>query len=150
MVINNFEVGSRMIYVSIHGQVQKRGQVREFCQNVLNDLMPRLRRDVDINIQFVKNCDDQEAGYCVGDRDMVDITIAKSSQNESYTIDEQLITLCHELVHAKQFLKGELENSMVWKGVDLSFLPLAQHPWEIEAFEQEQPLYEKHKHIVLH
>lgn len=139
-----------MIYLEVLGQVKKRKQVHEFCHSVLSELMPSLRRDVDITVQFVKSCEDQEAGFCVGDRGQVEITIAKSSQDELYEFSEQLVTLCHELVHAKQFLKGELENNKVWKGVDLSFLPLSQHPWEIEAFEKEQILYEKHKHLVLH
>jgi hypothetical protein len=137
-----------MIYVEILGQVKHKAQIHEFCRSVLSDLMPKLRRDVEVTVQFVKECDNQESGYCIGDRDEVFITIAKNSQQELYQLSEQLVTLCHELVHAKQMLSGELVNSMVWKGIDLSFLPIHQHPWEIEAFEKEKSLYEKHKDIV--
>jgi hypothetical protein len=139
-----------MIYVDIQGQVKQRDQVAHFCRSVLRDLMPRLRRDVDLTVSFVQRCDCEEAGFCVGDRDEVEITVAKTSQGEAYSLSEQLVSLCHELVHAKQFLSGELENPMIWKGVDMSLLPLSQHPWETEAFDKEQSLFEKHKHLLIH
>jgi hypothetical protein len=54
--------------------------------------------------------------------------------------------LCHELVHAKQFIKGELSGSgTVWKGVDMSLIrDIKNQPWEQEAFKLEVELYNKY------
>jgi hypothetical protein len=50
-------------------------------------------------------------------------------------------TLAHEMVHAKQFIKGELtsnEKCMKWNGKKVSAkLAYHQTPWEIEAMSSE-------------
>ena len=43
-------------------------------------------------------------------------------------------TLAHELVHVKQFARGELtENLQYWKGKDHSETEYWDQPWEKEA-----------------
>jgi len=43
-------------------------------------------------------------------------------------------TLAHELVHVKQFARGELtHNLQYWKGKDCSDTDYWKQPWEIEA-----------------
>lgn len=47
-----------------------------------------------------------------------------------------LSTLAHEMVHVKQYIKGELNDEMtLWKGkkVDSDKMDYWVHPWEIEA-----------------
>tara|TARA_B110000503_G_scaffold85316_1_gene129716 strand:+ start:805 stop:993 length:189 start_codon:yes stop_codon:yes gene_type:complete len=43
-------------------------------------------------------------------------------------------TLAHELVHVKQFARGELsDNLQYWKGKDCSDTDYWKQPWEKEA-----------------
>lgn len=61
-----------------------------------------------------------------------------------------LTTLAHELVHLKQFARGELKNFSVdaykWKGelVDIpeSKAKYVKTPWEQEAYSREKELYD--------
>lgn len=47
-----------------------------------------------------------------------------------------LSTLAHEMVHVKQFLRGEINESLTsWKGKDCKDLEYRDQPWEIEARE---------------
>ena len=74
------------------------------------------------------------------------INIARESHGYKYSFNEQILTLCHELVHAKQFIKKELsDRGEVWKGVDMSLIRGTKNmPWEQEAFELETKLYDKY------
>lgn len=54
-----------------------------------------------------------------------------------------LSTLAHEMVHIKQYIAGELNETMTaWKGkrIDPDSLDYYDHPWEIEAYGKEQGL----------
>jgi len=133
-----------MFDVEVIGKCKKKELVEMLSGEILCYLLPRTTRDIDITIEFVKECEDQEAGFCIGDINEACIVIAKNSCGEPYTFAEQMLTLCHELVHAKQFIKGELTNGMIWKGVDMSLLSIDKHPWEKEAFELEKVLFEKY------
>lgn len=60
----------------------------------------------------------------------------------------QLQTLAHEMVHVKQFHRGELSERgpvFKWKGsvVDPKKVEYDDFPWEIEAEEMQQTLYSK-------
>lgn len=134
-----------MLDVEVLGQIKQKQKVQLLCINVLSDLMPRLKRNVDVTVQFVTACEYQEGGFCIGDKNEVYITVGKQSMDIPYTFDEIMITLCHELVHAKQCIKGELKDGCIWKGVDMKHLPVSKHPWEKEAYSLEKHLYEKYK-----
>jgi len=63
---------------------------------------------------------------------------------------KQLITIAHEMVHVKQYAKGELKYLFKgghdkWQG---KIIPRKTHyfdkPWEIEAFGRELGLYERY------
>ena len=78
------------------------------------------------------------------------INVAKCSYDYTYSFNERILTLCHELVHAKQFIKGELGScGVIWKGVDYSLIrDLKNQPWEQEAFQLEVKLYNKYKDVL--
>lgn len=132
-----------MFDIEVIGSVKNKNKIADICLDILYDLMPKTKKQVDITVKFVKECDSQEAGYCFGDHEEVIITIAKNSMGEPYTLDEQLITLCHELVHAKQIIKKEL-NGDLWLGKKITSTHPTNTPWEIEAFNLEKVLFEKH------
>jgi hypothetical protein len=59
-----------------------------------------------------------------------------------------LIGLAHEMIHVKQYAKGELKdylrvNKSKWKGqiIDPEEVDYWDQPWEIEAHEKEKGLY---------
>ena len=63
----------------------------------------------------------------------------------SRSLKKMLHTLAHEIVHLKQFAKGELNNANdKWQGqsVDTDTTPYHDLPWEIEAASLEGILYE--------
>lgn len=57
-----------------------------------------------------------------------------------------LITLFHEMIHVKQYLKKELVDlphfQVKWKGYTYSkdYFPYENRPWEIEAYAMEEDL----------
>jgi hypothetical protein len=60
------------------------------------------------------------------------------------SLKNTLITLAHEMVHVKQFAKGELNPANdKWKGesVDIDTVEYSDLPWEVEASSLEFVLY---------
>jgi hypothetical protein len=63
----------------------------------------------------------------------------------------QLLTLAHEMIHAKQYLSGELKNLDInknlclWKGKEYTETEENYYdlPWEVEAHSREKELYTK-------
>ncbi len=58
--------------------------------------------------------------------------------------------LIHELIHVKQIVNGEHiprddDNRLIWKGEDYTDEAYENLPWEIEAGELEEKLYEEWK-----
>jgi hypothetical protein len=56
-----------------------------------------------------------------------------------------LRTLAHELIHAKQFIRGEInQQNLIWRGqrgpYDCRRLAYRKTPWEKEAYSQEKEL----------
>lgn len=57
-----------------------------------------------------------------------------------------LETIAHEMVHIKQFITGETNDSLsVWKGkrIDSDTIDYWSHPWEIDAHGREAGLLTK-------
>lgn len=57
-----------------------------------------------------------------------------------------LKTLAHEMVHVKQFIREETNDSLsVWKGkpIDADSIDYYSHPWEMEAHSLENGLFTK-------
>jgi hypothetical protein len=59
------------------------------------------------------------------------------------TWEEQMQTLAHEMVHAEQFLRGDLTDTFMYKGRDFSECVYENQPWERRAHAQEKKLYTK-------
>lgn len=79
-------------------------------------------------------------------RDFI-ITIDKSLNTKA-----MLLALAHEMVHLKQYAKGELKdyikvNKCKWLGeqYDIKEIDYWEQPWEIEAYGREYGLYIKFK-----
>lgn len=130
--------------ISITGRIAKRKQVETFIFDTLEHLMPRLRRDIDIDVSVVTRCDKNHYALCSGDKNSVEIELARGSGNTTFTLQEMMVNLAHELVHAKQFIKGELHPSLNrWRKIDYSNTAYSRQPWEKEAYLLEDKIVEK-------
>ena len=73
-----------------------------------------------------------------------EISIAVDSQLD---FPQMLITLAHEMVHAKQYVRGQYRSELsrngrmkkIWLGKQYS-VAYMKRPWEIEAFSREGEL----------
>lgn len=68
--------------------------------------------------------------------------------------DTLIWTLAHEMIHVKQYAKGELYDYSSrpytkWKGeqIDADNYQYCELPWEIEACELDKELYESYIHL---
>jgi len=136
-----------MLRVTINGRIAKKQKVKEYSEEVLLDLMPRLRRNVDIDVYVVTECDEKNYALCWGDKNEVEIELARKSGSKKFTLEEMMLNLAHELVHAKQFLKGELHPTLhKWKKFkkDYAKTPYFKQPWEKEAYLMEDKIFKQY------
>ena len=125
-----------MINIYFQGRVKNRKRYEEFACNVVNELLPRpFKREIDIVVHFTKTI--EEMGLChLEDTDLIGIQI-----NTKQSAGEIAQTLAHELVHAKQFIRKELNGDMTrWKKNHIPedvMIPYRSQPWEVEAYEME-------------
>lgn len=133
--------------ISFHidtGDTQLDQLLKEAGHYAASELMSS-RRKLDIEVQL-EDLSEYEYGYCdnLADR-YFDISI-----NQNLPQEEIIQTLLHEMVHVKQYASGELNNrGVVWKwNGELVDCEYQDSPWEIEAYELEQTLYEGYKLIT--
>jgi hypothetical protein len=141
--------------VTISGTIKNKHQVTEYARDVLSSFFTRrFQRPVDVWIHFRRCLGSGVYGFCHGDKNEVWIDVAKGYTDLqtgtyiAYDYSTVLISLAHELVHAKQLIKGQLSSDgTVWtqtgKGVKEG--TVYRHlPWEAEAHTLETRLYVKH------
>ena len=129
----------------IKGKLRKieRSAIEFFADNLLTK---QLKPYIMLQVIFTKYIDN------TGEIEIVDYNM--SNIPRSFTIhlkrgmdqEETLRTIAHEMVHLKQYSRKELNESMTkWKGVTVnsSIIPYFDQPWEIEAHEVGDVLYEQ-------
>jgi len=128
----------------IKGRVKNKTLVRIYALDVLEQLKLHKIRTRTITIKFKNNIGGQ-LGLCEGDKQYAYLYIAKKCPftNRNFTFLELMRTMTHELVHARQFLRGELraEGSWVWKGEPADHIEYENQPWEVEAFRLEAEIF---------
>ena len=134
-----------MLNVYFQGRVKQKAKLEAFACEVINELLPReFKREIEIHVKFCKIED--ALGYAsVEEKDVICIEI--DNRQEIGLIAQ---TLAHELVHAKQYIRGELNGAMTkWLKQDIPRGPRGgikiryhQQPWEQEAFQREKELKE--------
>ena len=111
----------------------------------------RMAKNISLDIKLTKGLKQKEKayGYC----HIVDDNLNKPREfmieldaSMKYGFDQILTWLAHEMVHLKQFVRGELcdyETGRVqWKTRSFGRLDHADQPWEKEAYRLEGELYE--------
>jgi hypothetical protein len=140
-----------MVKVSGSGK-NKRAEVKSLIEFCVDKLMPRLKDKLAIDVTLIANLTEKEglAGDCIWNDDSCNrprefIIRVDSTQDR----DDMMETVAHEMVHVKQYARGELKDFSAtdavckWQGKDinLSKLNYYDHPWEIEAHGREKGLY---------
>lgn len=110
----------------------------------LKELLPR-HKNIYIDICFDEEMED--CGLCV-ENEHRDFTL---NINPNYSLEEMEKTVFHEMVHVKQYVRGELKEVFAplhrhyWKGEEVrssewNYMDL---PWEKEAYDMEEVLWNK-------
>ena len=119
------------------------------AENIVNwfidTYLPRHKITVDINHRGMKR--EGVIGWIsVVDSDSrprwFDIELQSNLDAETYTK-----TLLHELWHLLQHVRGILKDKgskRYWRGTDCSLMDYMDQPWEIQAREMEEILYEEY------
>lgn len=138
--------------ISVRGKTDglSKRSTRYICHQVSELLLtPRLSKNIFLQIQYMK-LDGDTWGYC----SPVDYESRSCREFEilihsGISKVNQVKTLVHEMVHLKQFAKGELKQyhneNYRWLGKRVTLPPdeYLNLPWEVEAVEYEKILCEK-------
>ena len=127
-------------------------QGAEFYGEVL--LGKRMAKNIYLDIKLTNDLKKKEKayGYC----HIIDDSLSRPREfmieldaSMKYSFDQILTWLAHEMVHLKQFVRGELcdyESGRVqWKSRTFGRVHYDDQPWEKEAYRLEGELYEMFK-----
>ena len=123
-----------MIFIDANGGKKKQrelvSQVAYFC---INKLMPRLKK-IEIDIQL-NNIKDGAIGYCMmtDNNRTFEIEIDKKLD-----VKEIIKTICHEIVHVKQYVRNELGINDNNAGKDYFNLPYEKQAYKLQETLSEQ------------
>lgn len=128
-----------MNYIEITGGRKKQ---RELVENAVITLCNKFlkRFKLEFEIELI-NCDAH--GYCIWNETNVNPRSFLITLHKGMDDNDLLKTLAHEMVHVKQYVKGELKerykdgHKQLWMNKDYSDASYDDQPWEIEAHELE-------------
>jgi len=119
------------------GKKAERAIAQETVEWCLKKLLPRYRT-IDVAVEFSKI---DAYGYCMEEDDkgrLFTITLRKG-----LGLFELISTICHEMVHLKQYARRELRNvngNTMWKKKAYNNIDYWDAPWEKEAYKLEGKL----------
>ena len=126
-----------MLDIIIPSHIKQKSRILQYVYQLSKELKINKLRNREIIIRFKNVMDDDAWGYCIGDLYDIEIQI-----NRTITFEDQMQTLAHEMVHAKQFLRGELDGNL-WKKRNYDHIKYEDQPWEKEANKLEKKLYKR-------
>lgn len=124
---------------SIEGRHAKPEIVEEYVARLMGALKIHRFTSRMVTIRFKTELNNFAQGLCEGGTSYADIQIGKRGQS----FLKQMQALAHEMVHARQFLRGELtaEGVWKWKGRNADNYAYTNQPWEKEAYRLERELF---------
>lgn len=130
----------------VHGKVPKKHlNALDFFSSRL--ITSQKRKHISITVKYRKVIDELGTVY-VDDYNVLGMPISFVIEvRQSDSEEEKLKTLAHEMVHVKQYIRGELNEEMsVWRGrkVNSDEIPYSEQPWEIEAESTAHKLYDEY------
>ena len=136
--------------IEVHGSFKsKRRLTEEVIHCCIQEMMPRMETlDIYVNLDKLPEAD----GYCLAitNREF-HLEIEKT-----LTEDDFITAVCHEMVHVKQFARGETKDvnlfTKLWKGAEYlsAYSTIDEYmklPWEKEAYEMQEILLKKFKKV---
>ena len=140
-----------MISVEAKGSgIRKRMMAIDVAYYCLSMLLPKVKT-ITIDIQLVNRLREKEslAGDCVWEDSSYRPRHFTIRVDSSTSLQYMLETVCHEMVHVKQYFRGELKDvknnvsQCKWNGeiLDWEKLHYYDQPWEIEAHGRERGLF---------
>ena len=128
-------------------RLKNRDVTEYYIQQVLKELGLHKLRTFPMKIEMRKKLALHCQGLCEGTKKEVIITIATHCPDtgRKMTYIEMMKTLTHELIHAKQFIRGQLSGDGVWKwkGRNADNYKYDNQPWEKEAYRREDQIFLK-------
>ena len=76
------------IYVEFVGRIAQKRRITRFVRDTILHFMPRLRREVDIEITTVNRCPHDYFALCWGNKNTVEIELARGSEEEEFDMNE--------------------------------------------------------------
>lgn len=127
-----------MIFIDTNGGKKKQrelvSQVAYWC---ISRLMPKLKK-IEIDIQL-NNLKDGAVGYCM----MTDNNRTFEIEvDKKLDVEEMITTICHEMVHVKQYVRNELGINDNHDGQNYFELP-----YEKEAYRLQETLLKQFKEV---
>ena len=132
------------------GAAYQRDYVRSIAEFCVQALMPRLANKVLLHITLSNTLRQQQdvLGYCTWEDTNHLPRVFTIEIDSTQRLRMLLITVAHEIVHAKQFARNEQkqtirEGNWKWMGrtVDTDKVDYWELPWEIEANGRETGLF---------
>ena len=136
--------------IEVHGSFKsKRRLTEEVIHFCIQEMMPRMETlDIYVNLDKLPEAD----GYCLAitNREF-HLEIEKT-----LTEDDFITAVWHEMVHVKQFARGETKDvnlfTKLWKGAEYlsAYSTIDEYmklPWEKEAYEMQEILLKKFKKV---
>lgn len=128
----------------------------QYCNDAVALLKSHLMINMDIEIRFTPTSkyDDSQTGACVAGGKSPTKAIIYINDTRATNNNEKIKTLCHEMIHAHQFSRGDLvvtgiynqfdppRFSGTWKGEPFKCKYSKTRPWEQEAHYNEHKLYD--------
>jgi hypothetical protein len=133
------------------GTKSKQKHVKSMVEFISSKLMPRIK-DLDIKVKFKDLSNSDAYGFCLSNSDGND---SRTDRPRTFEIElhskmklrRTLEVLAHEMVHVKQYARGELyvgaySGKHRWQGKWVSDnINYWDAPWEIEAHGRESGLF---------
>jgi uncharacterized protein YjaZ len=133
--------------MNINGKTNSkiRSAILYFADNLISK---QLQKHITIKLSFINSAD------TYGEVEVTDYNSKGQPRDFTLFIDkniseeEKIHTIAHELVHVKQYAYNELNEQMtLWRGKKVSeeqFEKYCDRPWEKEAYELGDKLYEQY------
>ena len=125
---------------TIGGSKKQRELVNDVAYFCIERLMPRMKT-LDIEIQ-INNIKSNAVGYCMMSENNRTFEL---EVDKKLDIEEMITTVCHEMVHVKQYARNELGIDDYH--ADASLNP-TDFPYEKEAYELQEVLFNEYKELT--
>jgi hypothetical protein len=124
-----------MNYIEVKGGSKKEREIVQATVSwCIRKLMPRVRT-LDIEVALTK-CN--AYGYCLNTDNNKTFELEIRKGMSLYNL---ISTVCHEMVHVKQYYRKEMDHNYRWKSRKISSdTAYTDQPWEKEAFKLEEKL----------